>query len=141
MSDTPNTPNKKPKFSPYWIYGSILVFFLLFQFFGTGGLQEENNISQSQFFQYMQAGDVEKIDIVRNSPHVIKVYLTEEAEAKEVHKKSKPKSIFPTTARIPNYKFKYGDLQNFENQFAAVKSQSDLSTELVYSEENNTWTD
>lgn len=141
MSDTPNTPNKKPKFSPYWIYGSILVFFLLFQFFGTGGLQEENNISQSQFFQYMQAGDVEKIDIVRNSPHVIKVYLTEEAEAKEVHKKSKPKSLFPTTARIPNYKFKYGDLQNFENQFAAVKAQSDLSTELVYSEENNTWTD
>ena len=30
-----NTPQKKPRFSSWWIYGLIIVFLIGYQFFGT----------------------------------------------------------------------------------------------------------
>src|SRR5690606_8316707 len=140
MTKPSNTPNKKPKFSFYWIYAIILLVFIVFPILNGGGLQEENNITQSQYNQFLREGDIEKIDVVRNT-HVAKIYLTKEAENKEIHKKSVPTSFFPTSTQLPNYQFKFGDMQNFENRFAEIRDKENLNTEIVYSEESNLWGD
>ena len=73
---------KKPKFSPYWIYGGIIIFFIALQIFGSSA-GTENKTSPSQFFEFLKEGDVEKVDIVNET--TAKIYLRKEAESKEVY--------------------------------------------------------
>ncbi len=40
---------KKPKFSPYWIYGSIFVIFLALQFSGGSNFSQTQKTSQAAF--------------------------------------------------------------------------------------------
>jgi cell division protease FtsH len=133
-----NIKEKKPKFSPYWIYGILIAVFIGFQLFSNGGYQEGSATTPAEFFQYLEAGDVEKVDIVKNT-RVAKVYLTKEAEAKEVHRKSKPQSFIPTATKLPNYKFEFGDLQNFENKLN--EATKDLNTKPIvkFDTETNDW--
>ena len=77
-----STSNKKPKFNPYWIYGGIIAIFIAMQLFSGGGFQEANVSTPSQFFSYLQDGDVEKVEIVNRRE--AKVYLTKDAKEKEV---------------------------------------------------------
>ncbi|HMC00265.1 MAG TPA: ATP-dependent zinc metalloprotease FtsH [Flavobacteriaceae bacterium] len=134
-----NIKNKKPKFNPYWIYGGIIAIFIAIQLFSGGGFQGSNVTTPSQFFSYLEAGDIEKVEIVNRRE--AKVYLTREAQEKEIHKKSKPSTLLPTATRIPNYSFEIGDLQNFENTFKESKKDNELTTDLVFKTEQNLWGD
>ncbi|WP_035483786.1 ATP-dependent zinc metalloprotease FtsH [Gaetbulibacter saemankumensis] len=134
-----NIKDNKPKFSPYWIYGILIALFLGFQLFGNGGYQEENITTPSDFFKFLEEGDVAKIDIIKNT-RVAKVYLTDEAEAKDIHKKSKPTTLLPTATDLPNYKFEFGDLQNFENKLNEIKDTLDTQPIVSYKTETNDWT-
>jgi cell division protease FtsH len=138
-NDKKSTSNKKPKFSPYCIYGGIIAIFLAMQLFIGGGFQDANITTPSQFLQYLEEGDVEKVEIVNRRE--AKVYLTREAQDKEIHKKSKPTTLLPTTAKLPNYKFEIGDLQNFEKTFEQTKLDAELNTELIFKTEQNLWGD
>jgi cell division protease FtsH len=55
---------KKPKFSPYWIYGSIFVIFLALQLSGGSNFSQTKKTSQAEFENYLRQGDVQKIEIV-----------------------------------------------------------------------------
>jgi len=134
-----NTSNKKPKFNPYWIYGGIIAIFIAMNLFTGGGFQNSSTTTPSQFFGYLQDGDIEKVEIVNRRE--AKVYLTKDAQEKEVHKKSKPSTLLPTTAVLPNYTFEIGDLQNFENTFRETKKEDSLTTDLVFKTEQNLWGD
>ena len=134
-----NNNNKKTKFNPYWIYGGIIAIFIAMQLFSSSGFQGTNVTTPSQFFSYLEAGDVEKVEIVNRRE--AKVYLTKEAQEKEIHKKSKPNNLFPTATKIPNYTFEIGDLQNFENTFKETKKEDSLTTDLVFKTEQNLWGD
>ncbi|MBT8376319.1 MAG: ATP-dependent zinc metalloprotease FtsH, partial [Bacteroidia bacterium] len=135
-----NTPNKKPKVNPYWIYGIIIAAFISIQLFsGSFGGQNGNVTTPSQFFDYLEQGDVEKVEIVNKRE--ARVYLTKEAQQLEQHKKSKPNSLFPSVTPPPNYRFEIGDLQNFENNFQNTKKDNDLSTQLTFETEQNVWGD
>jgi cell division protease FtsH len=68
---------------------------------------------------------------------IAKVYLTREAEQKEVHKKSKPTTLIPTATKLPNYKFEFGDLQIFQNDLNEVIKENDLNLTPVYITEDN----
>ena len=130
--------NKKPKVNPYWIYGVIIAVFLSIQLFsggfgGTTGLQT----TPSQFLEYLERGDVKRIEIVNKRE--ARVYLTKEAKELEVHKKSKPKSILPSVTPMPNYRFEFGDLQNFEKDIREIKQANNLNTEVKYDTESNAW--
>ena len=124
-NDKKNLRSKKPKFSPYWIYGIIIAIFIGIQLFGSSGYEETNKITPSQFFEYAKNNDVEKVVVVNR--HVAKVYLTDEAEKKEIHKNSKPASLITPSSRLPNYSFEIGDLQNFENDLKAIDKYNILS--------------
>ncbi|MCX7552014.1 ATP-dependent zinc metalloprotease FtsH [Xanthomarina sp. F2636L] len=132
---------KKPKFSPYWIYGIIIVIFLAMQLFSGSSFQDASLTTPSQFMTYLKDGDIEKVEIVNRRE--AKVYLTTEAEQKEVHKKSKPTSLLPSATQLPNYKFEFGDLQNFEDDIskAIAEEQLDPKPKIEYKTEQNLWGD
>ncbi|GAA3785150.1 MULTISPECIES: ATP-dependent zinc metalloprotease FtsH [Corallibacter] len=136
-----NPKNKKPKFSPYWIYGGVIAIFLAMQLFNGSSFQDAKPTTPSQFMEYLKSGDVEKVEIVNRRE--AKVYLTKEAQEKEIHKKSKPTSILPSATRLPNYKFEFGDLQNFEDEISDVVSSENLSPKpkIEYKTEQNLWGD
>ena len=136
--DKNNLKEKKPKFSPYWIYGILIALVLGFQIFSNGNYQDDNSTTPSDFFKYLQDGDVEKIDIVKNT-RVAKVYLTTDAEEKKVHENSKPKSFIPSATKLPNYKFEFGDLQNFENQLKDATKNLAVKPAIKFDTETNDW--
>ncbi|TYA59689.1 ATP-dependent zinc metalloprotease FtsH [Formosa maritima] len=141
MADKKKINPKKPKFSPYWIYGIIIAVFLTMQLFSGSSFQDSSPTTPSQFMTYLKDGDVEKVEIVNRRE--AKVYLTAEAEQKEIHKKSKPTSLLPSATRMPNYKFEFGDLQNFEDEISKVISEENLDPKpkVEYKTEQNLWGD
>ncbi len=130
-----NKKPTKPKFSPYWVYGIILAVFLGIQLFSGGGMETVKTTTPAQFLQYLEEGDVAKIEIVNK--YEAKVYLTKEALEKEVHKKTKNTSFLSLTS--PNYTFEFGDLQNFENQISTIIANNSLNTILDYKTEHSIW--
>jgi cell division protease FtsH len=133
-----NINDNKPKFSPYWIYGILIALFLGFQLFNNSGYEEGKSTNPSEFFKYLEDGDVEQVDIIKNT-RVAKVYLTSEAETKEIHKKSKPTSFIPSATKLPNYKFEFGDLQNFENQLNEITKNLSSKPIIKFDTETDNW--
>ncbi|WP_179319266.1 ATP-dependent zinc metalloprotease FtsH [Winogradskyella helgolandensis] len=132
--------NKKPKLNPYWIYGIIIVVFLSIQIFSGGfGDSTGTQTTPAQFLDYLSQGEVSKIEIVNKRE--ARVYLTAEAKEQSKHKKTETNSILPSVAPVPNYKFEFGDLQNFEKEVNEVIKTNNLDTELVYETEHNVWGD
>ena len=127
--------NTKPKFSPYWIYGIILAVFLGIQLFSGSTMETVKSTTPAQFLQYLEDGDVAKIEIVNK--YEAKVFLTREALDKEVHKKTKSTSFLSMNS--PNYTFEFGDLQNFENQINTIIRENNLATILDYKTEHSIW--
>ncbi|MCT4630245.1 ATP-dependent zinc metalloprotease FtsH [Winogradskyella sp.] len=132
--------NKKPKVNPYWIYGIIIAIFISIQLFSGGlGGSTGKPTTPSQFLEYLDNGDVARVEIVNKRE--ARVYLTKEAQQLEKHKNSKPKTILPSVTPIPNYKFEFGDLQNFEKDIRQSIEENNLSTEVEYETEQNVWGD
>ena len=131
---------KKPKVNPYWVYGVIIAVFLSIQLF-SGGFASSAGMqtTPAQFLEYLDKGDVAKVEIVNKRE--ARVYLTKEAQQLEVHKKSRPKSILPSVSPVPNYKFEFGDLQNFEKDIRQSIQDNNLITEVKYETEQNVWGD
>ena len=131
---------KKPKVNPYWVYGVIIAVFLSIQLF-SGGFASSAGMqtTPAQFLEYLDNGDVAKVEIVNKRE--ARVYLTKEAQQLEVHKKSRPKSILPSVSPVPNYKFEFGDLQNFEKDIRQSIQDNNLITEVKYETEQNVWGD
>ncbi len=140
MAKDTNTPQKKPKFSSWWIYGLIAILLIGFQFIGSGSLSTTNKTTTSELQQYLRAGDVEKILIITNTNQA-KVFLTDEALAKEVHKDVAVKPLFPTTAELPQYVLDYGDLQIFQNEITELKKENSLNTIVEFDKESNVFMD
>ncbi len=136
MAKENNTPQKKPKFSSWWIYGLIAILLIAFQFFGSGSLSTTNKTTTSELQQYLRAGDISKILIITNTNQA-KVFLTEEALTKDVHKDVSNKPMFPTTAEIPQYVLDYGDLQIFQNEITEIKKENSLNTIVEFDKESN----
>lgn len=133
--DNKNIKEKKPKFSPYWIYGIILSLFLVFTLFNNSGIDTGNSTNPTQFFKFVRDGDVSKVEIVNR--RLAKVYLTKEASQKEVHKKSKPTSFSLSSTQMPNYRFEFGELEIFQNELNDIIEGENLDLEPVYITEEN----
>ena len=112
---------------------------LILQMYSGGSFSNEvNKISPKKFFEYVSYGDVEKIDIINKRE--VKVYLTQEALTEDIHKNS-VKANFPLSGRSANYKFEFGDLQNFENRLKKTEEENNLFIEVNYVTEQNIWGD
>jgi cell division protease FtsH len=138
MAKDNNNLNKKPKFSPYWIYGLIIAAFLGFQLISGGlGGSDVKQINPNQFFEFMKDGDVAKVNIINNRE--ARVYLDKEALAKEVHKGTKPNNILPSVSPQANYSFEFGDLKLFQEEINKIKAESNLTVPVSFKTEENVW--
>ncbi len=133
-----NIDPKKPKFSAYWIYAAIIIIFIGLNFFSGDGFSEPAQTNPSEFQRFLRDGDVEKVEIINRKQ--ARVYLTDEAKEKEVHKKSQDPEIF-STGESPAYVFEFGDLQNLEDDIEKIRAENDLDTVVTYETENNVWGD
>ncbi|MEJ1223798.1 ATP-dependent zinc metalloprotease FtsH [Sediminicola sp. 1XM1-17] len=136
MAKENNTSPKKPKFSSWWIYGLIAMLLIGFQFFGSGNFNSTKKTTSSELQEYLRNGDISKILIITNTRQA-KVFLTEEAMKKDVHKDVAEKSFALTQGVTPQYILDYGDLQNFENEIKNIKKENNLDTIVDYDTESN----
>ena len=136
MAKDNDTPQKKPRFSSWWIYGLIAIFLIAFQFFGSGNLNSTKTTTTSELQEYLRNGDITKILIITNTNQA-KVFLSDEALAKDVHKDVSEKPLFPSTGSIPQYVLDYGDLQIFQNEITEIKKENTLDTIVEFDKESN----
>ena len=138
MKNKKNNP-KKVNFNQYWIFGSIAIIFLLLNIFSSSGNIGSVATTPSKFFEYAANGDVKKIDII-NKREVL-VFLSSDAKIKDEHKSSSSNSILSVASRNPNYKFEFGDLQNFENNLSRINKNLNPKIEISYVTKQNIWGD
>ena len=130
----------KNSFNQYWIYGGIIFLFMLLNIYsGSSGYQDSIATTPSKFLEFVKDGDVEKIEIINKRE--VRVYLTRDAELKDIHRNTVKTTLLPISNRNPNYKFEFGDLQNFENNLAIISRENNLSIETNYVTEQNVWGD
>ncbi|MDF0715532.1 ATP-dependent zinc metalloprotease FtsH [Muricauda sp. 334s03] len=130
-----NTP-KKPRFSSWWIYGVVIALIIGFQFFGGSSFSSTEKTTTSELQEFLRNGDISKIVIITNTRQA-KVYLTEEALNKDVHKGVAEKPLFPSTGLVPQYVLDYGDLQIFQNEITEIKKENNLDTIVEFDTESN----
>ncbi|MBU2906125.1 MULTISPECIES: ATP-dependent zinc metalloprotease FtsH [Arenibacter] len=140
MAKENNTGPKKPKFNTWWIYGVIAILLIGFQFFGSGNFANTKKASTSELQEYLRNGDIRKILVITNTRQA-KIFLTEEALKKEVHKDVSDQPFSLTATATPQYVVNYGDQQNFENEINDIKKENNLETELTYDQESNVLTE
>ncbi|MFT5942552.1 MAG: cell division protease FtsH, partial [Sediminicola sp.] len=119
-----------------WIYGLIAMLLIGFQFFGSGNFNSTKKTTSSELQEYLRNGDISKILIITNTRQA-KVFLTEEALNKDVHKDVAEKAFALTQGVTPQYILDYGDLQNFENEIKNIKKENNLDTIVDYDTESN----
>ena len=133
-------PQNKNSFNQYWIYGGIILLFLLINLFtGSAGGIDSAATTPSKFLEFVKNGDVEKIEIINKRE--VRVFLTRDAELKDIHRNTVNKSFITGTSLSPNYKFEFGDLQNFENSLAIISRENNINVETNYVTEQNYWGD
>ena len=138
MKNKKNNP-KQVNFNQYWIFGTIAIVFLLLNIFSSSGNMGSIGTTPSKFFEFAANGDVEKIDII-NKREVL-VFLSSDARIKDEHKSSGSNSILSVASRNPNYKFEFGDLQNFENNLSKINKNLNPKIEISYVTKQNIWGD
>ncbi|UII80547.1 ATP-dependent zinc metalloprotease FtsH [Flagellimonas sp. CMM7] len=130
-----NTP-KKPRFSSWWIYGVVIALIIGFQFFGGNSFSSTEKTTTSELQEYLRNGDISEILIITNARQA-KVFLTEEALQKDVHKNVSEKPFNFSAGKIPQYTLDYGDLQNFEDEIKSIKKENNLDTIVDFDTESN----
>ena len=138
MKNQKKQPKQTP-FNQYWIFGSIVFVFLLLNIFSGTGSQSSESTTPYKFFEYAANGDVEKIEIINKRE--VYVYLTRDAKLKDEHKSTSKNSLLSIASKNPNYRFEFGDLQNFENKLYKVNEENNQNIEVNYITEQNIWGD
>ena len=139
-----NNEAKKPKFSPYWIYGIIIVILLSIQFMGGNSWSKPPTTTQEEFFDYMREGDVKELVVVANTRKA-RVYLTPDAKLKEIHQNKDQSGLKLNSATAPDYEFQFGDPQFFEETIAAIntelKEDGSSTTSIMRTTEESVFSD
>ncbi|MEM9363569.1 MAG: ATP-dependent zinc metalloprotease FtsH [Bacteroidota bacterium] len=133
--NNPNTP-KKPRFSSWWIYGVVIALIIGFQFFGGSTFSSTEKTTTSELQEYLRNGDISEILIITNTRQA-KVFLTEEALQKDVHRNVAERPFNFSAGKMPQYVLDYGDLQNFEDEIKSIKKENNLDTIVDFDTESN----
>ena len=131
-------PKKQNRYG--WLFYVVIILFIGFNFIGGSSLQSSKKTTISELQEFLRNGDISKILIITNTRQA-KVFLTPEAQEKEIHSETTQKPVLPTPGENPQYVLDYGDLQNFENNINTIKSEYNLETVVDYDKENNYFMD
>lgn len=135
-----NSKNKKPKFSPYWIYAGIILIFLSLNFFGgENRWQDIKPTTSSQFDAFLNDGDVSNVVVVNKNQ--ARVTLTREALDKEVHKGVLSTNLLgQENVKGPHYVFEIGSSEFFEEKLQKAVQEGKLEA-YDFDTQQNFWGD
>ena len=139
MMKNKKNQQKKPPFNQYWIFGSVIIAFIILNLFSGSGTEKSNITTPSKFFNFVKDGDVDKIEIVNKRE--VNVFLNNDDLLKDVQRNSSAKSILSIAKLTHNYTFEFGDLQNFENKLSATSREFNQDIEVNYVTKQNIWGD
>jgi len=128
MNESKKENNKnepKFKFNTYWVYGAVILLLIGFQFFSSGDLATQS-ISKNEFNEVLRDNDISKIIVVNNN--VAQIFIKEAAMKKSKYQKLINSTFYRKGASL--YEYNFGDLQNFENDLAIAKKETDLTFDL-----------
>ncbi|MBT8234732.1 MAG: ATP-dependent zinc metalloprotease FtsH [Bacteroidia bacterium] len=140
MAKENKTPQERPRFNAWWIYGLIAILIIGFQFLGSDSISATKKTPTSELQEYLRNGDITKILIITNTNQA-KVFLSDEALAKDVHKDVSKPPLFPSATPIPQYVLNIGDLQIFQNDISEIKKDNNLDTIVEFDKESNVFMD
>jgi cell division protease FtsH len=130
----------KGKFNPYWVYGAILVFFLVGQFYSSFQMGAKDTSYQQFENEFLKNDDVSKIVIVNKN--IAQIYIKEEKlENNDAYKDVKQGPLGEGINPGPHYQFEIGDLQNFENKLEKEKQNNNLDFTVEYDTQKDVWGD
>ena len=123
-SDGSKKPTPKFSFNFYWIYGIIIVAFILINFVNWGGGAKE--ISYQNFDRDMlQPHDVEKVVVINEKQ--AEVYIKKDKLKDDRYKDVRTKSIANVDNPGPHYYFNIGSVETFEKKLE--EAQKDFPKE------------
>ena len=129
-----------PKFNIYWIYGAVIFALLGMSLFGGNDWQTMSKTNISNFEQFLNAGDVSEVIVIRNKSS-IRVTLTSEALNKSEHQNVTGKNILgQENSRGPHYQFEVGSLELFEEKLEKARDKG-INFRLEFITVENRWLD
>ncbi|MDG2109264.1 MAG: ATP-dependent zinc metalloprotease FtsH [Flavobacteriaceae bacterium] len=130
-----------PKFNIYWLYGAIIFSLLGMSIFGGGDSWKTlSKTNISNFEQFLNAGDVSEVIVIRNKSSV-QVTLKQEALSKSEHQTISSKNIFgQENLQGPHYQFEVGSLELFEEKLEKAR-QNGIVFRLEFITVENRWID
>jgi cell division protease FtsH len=126
------------KFNPWWIYGVIAAIFFAMWVSGQSRWVEPNKTSVSKFYEFLDSGDVDKVEV--DNDKFVTVFLKEKALAKGAHKKLPKEDLLGNKNLGPHYTFQIssGD-ENFSKDLKEAKAAKKIT---VYEyKTSGGWTD
>ena len=123
MAKKEKTPPKKPAISSYWLYASIILFFIGMSFFGGSySMSSDQKINISNFENYLLDGEVSKVVVVNKK--TAQVTLTETALTETKHSKANKTDLFGRkNSSGPHYQFEVGNLELFQKKLEAAEEK------------------
>ncbi|MGB1021155.1 MAG: ATP-dependent metallopeptidase FtsH/Yme1/Tma family protein, partial [Flavobacteriaceae bacterium] len=113
-----------PKFNMYWLYGLVVAIILSSLIFGgTDSLSGTRKINVSQFENFLNAGDVNEVLVIRNKSSVL-VTLKPEALSKQEHSNVRATNFLgQENLSGPHYQLEVGSLELFEEKLEVARKE------------------
>ena len=123
MAKKEKTPPKKPAISSYWLYASIILFFIGMSIFSRSeSMSSDQKINISNFENYLLDGEVSKVVVVNKK--TAQVTLTETALTETKHSKANKTDLFGRkNSSGPHYQFEVGNLELFQKKLEAAEEK------------------
>jgi cell division protease FtsH len=123
MAKKEKTPPKKPAISSYWLYASIILFFIGMSIFSrSDSMSSDQKINISNFENYLLDGEVSKVVVVNKK--TAQVSLTETALTETKHSKANKTDLFGSkNSSGPHYQFEVGNLELFQKKLEAAEEK------------------
>jgi len=119
------TPNKF-RFSPWWIYGGLIAFFIIWNFAAGGGakLEEAGKIKSSAFNALLEKNQVDKVIIYNRSE--AEIFLNKTGLAAPENK-GVTKDMFDNENKGPHYVIEdVGDTKSFQEKLEKAQAEGKL---------------
>ncbi|MCO6148749.1 ATP-dependent zinc metalloprotease FtsH [Flavobacterium sp. NRK1] len=118
-----NKPSKL-KFSPWLIYGSILLMFLAISWLsGDSNWKDPKSISLSKFYEYLDKGQIDKVTYNKTNAEV---YLKKEALKLPENEKVR-EDFLGKPNKGPHYSFQTGNTEDFQKRLYEAREQGKLN--------------
>jgi len=126
--DNPFGPKKpsSPKFNFYWIWGILLVGFLIISFFPSSTGVKSN---WNELREMILRNDVQKIEIFDDK--LVKVFIKEEALKNDFHAKAKKKSESSYGTKSAHYFFET-NIEAFNKNFETLKAEHKEANNIIF---------